>query len=155
MLFNCNDGWKNAPQGYVMRTHELCWKNKLAKQFYKYVFPSTEFSLRTVVAQYSEGALVSCIQHVELDLSDAIPLCMCNKLYCKVPSIHNNWISVVVLQLVNQATCFGRFIRPSSGLQNNTGLMMAGKKCPKHDAWLTSCKTTIDIQLLCIDGTLQ
>jgi len=39
--------------------------------------------------------------------------------YCKVPSIHNNWIAVVVLQLVNQATCFGRFIRPSSGLQNN------------------------------------
>jgi len=40
--------------------------------------------------------------------------------YCKVPSIHHNWISVVVLQLVNQATCFGRFIRPSSGLKNNT-----------------------------------
>jgi len=39
--------------------------------------------------------------------------------YFKVPSIHNNWIAVVVLQLVNQATCFGRFIRPSSGLQNN------------------------------------
>jgi len=28
-------------------------------------------------------------------------------------------------------------------------------KRPKHVAWLTSCKTTTDIQLLCIDGTLQ
>ena len=41
------------------------------------------------------------------------------KFYCKVPSIHNNWIAVVVLQLVHQTTCFGRFIRPSSGLHNN------------------------------------
>jgi len=54
-----------------------------------------------------------------LNLNDAIPLCMCNKFYCKVPSIHNNLISVVVFQLVNQATCFGRFIRPSSGLQRS------------------------------------
>ena len=35
--------------------------------------------------------------------------------------IRDNWISAVVLQLVNQATCFDRFIRPSSGLQNNIG----------------------------------
>jgi len=37
----------------------------------------------------------------------------------KIPSSHNNGIAGVVLQLVNQATCFGRFIRPSSGLKNN------------------------------------
>jgi len=25
----------------------------------------------------------------------------------------------------------------------------------KHVAWLTNCKTTTDIELLCVDGTLQ
>jgi len=28
--------------------------------------------------------------YVILNLNDAIPLCMCNKFYCKVPSLHNN-----------------------------------------------------------------
>jgi len=42
-----------------------------------------------------------------------------SKIYYEVPSIHNNGIAVVVLQLVNQATCFGRFTLPSSGLQSN------------------------------------
>ena len=50
-----------------MRTHEIFWKNKLAKQFYKYVFPLTTFSLCTFVAQHSEGDLVPYIQQVELD----------------------------------------------------------------------------------------
>ena len=36
-----------------------------------------------------------------------------------------NCIAVVVLQLVNQATCFGLFVRSSSGLQS---------KRPKHVA---------------------
>ena len=51
----------------------------------------------------------------DLYLNDAIPLCALTKFYCKVPSIQNNWTAVVVLQLANQVTCFGRFIRPSSG----------------------------------------
>jgi len=55
-----------------------------------------------------------------LYLNDAIPLCTCkNLLLLQRPSIHNIWIAVVVLQLVNQGTCFGSFIRPSSGLQDN------------------------------------
>jgi len=62
------------------------------------------------------------------------------KFYCKVPSIHNNWVSVVVLQLVNHATYFGRFIRPSSGLQNNTAVH--GTIRTVHTTHTAALKTT-------------
>jgi len=92
--------------------------------------------------------MVYCRDHLTIEfqvsltsyfyLKDAIPLCTCNNMYCKVLSIHNNWIAVVVLQLVNQATCFGRLLcRPDDDRT----------KRPKHVAWLTSCKTTTAIQL--------
>jgi len=52
--------------------------------------------------------------HVILNLNGT----MCNKFYCKVLSYTTNEYQLY-LQLVNKATCFGRFIRPSSGPQNN------------------------------------
>jgi len=61
---------------------------------------------------------LTCIHHYLTTLSTYIWMtpscCACvTKFYCKVSSIHNYWIAVIVLQLVNRATCFGCFIRPT------------------------------------------
>jgi len=90
-----------------------CLKNRI--KMYIKIYIKTATTCFGVTVAPSSGSASVCI----FNLNDAIPLCRCNIFYCKVPSVHNNWISVVVLQQVNQSTCFGRFFRPSSGLKNN------------------------------------